>query len=264
VTWRRLAVVCVLAIAAGVTVLAQRGVSPVRQRNGSGAYLANVPYDGRFVFVRMSYPTGFGGGFSGRGGAAWAHDYPTGEYHFMQILTTVTNVAGHVGESSVLAFDDPEVFKFPVIYLVEPGYWVPSEEQVTTLREYLTKGGFLIVDDFPYWAWENFAEQMARVFPAAQWQDLDVSHPIFHSFFEIATLDIVPAYDNLIARPGDRPIFRALFEQNDPARRMQVIANYQNDLSEFWEFSEQGTYAIAETNEAYKVGVNEFMFGITH
>jgi hypothetical protein len=101
---------------------------------------------------------------------------------------------------------------------------------------------------------------MGRVFPEGQWQDLDVAHPIFHSFFDIQTLDIVPAYPAL----GERPIFRAMFQENDPTKRMYVIANYQNDLSEFWEFSEQGAYPIMETNEAYKVGVNQFIYGLTH
>ena len=246
-----------LALVTGATVLAQRS------RFGTGDSSMTVPYDGRFVFVRMSYPIGLTGGFGfgrGRGDTPWAHDYPTGEQNFMQILTAVSNVAGHVDESNVLDFSDPEMFKFPVIYLVEPGYWVPNDEQVVALRDYLDKGGFLIVDDFPYWAWANFDEQMSRVFPRGQWQDLDVTHPVFHSFFEIETLDIVPAYPNL----GERPIFRALFKDNDPAARMQVIANYQNDLSEFWEASKTDRYIVDETNEAYKVGVNEFMYGITH
>mgnify|MGYP003795677089 FL=1 len=69
----------------------------------------------------------------------------------------------------------------------------------------------------------------------------------------------MPAYPAL----GDRPIFRALFADNDPSGRMYVIANYQNDLSEFWEFSEWGFYAIEATNEAYKVGVNQFIYGLT-
>jgi hypothetical protein len=152
------------------------------------------------------------------------------------------------------------MFKFPVIYLVEPGYWTMDETQVVALRDYLLKGGFMIVDDFPYWAWEQFETQMARVFPEGQWHDLDVAHPIFHAFFDIQSLDIVPAYPAL----GERPIFRALFQENNPERRMYVIANYQNDLSEFWEFSEMGAYPIAETNEAYKVGVNQFIYGLTH
>ena len=215
-----------------------------------------MPYDGRFVFVRMSYTSAM----FGRGGAAWAHDYPDGEANFLRILTEVSNVPANLEGTNVMAFDDPEIFKFPVIYLVEPGYWAMSDDQVTTLRDYLLKGGFLIVDDFPYWGWDQFALQMSRAFPALEWQDIDVTQPIFHSFFDIATLDIVPAYPAL----GERPIFRALFEDNDPTKRMYAVANYQNDLSEFWEFSREGRYAIDETNEAYKVGVNQFIFGMTH
>ena len=62
----------------------------------------------------------------------------------------------------------------------------------------------------------------------------------------------------------DKPRFMALFEDNDPKKRMLCIANYQNDLSEFWEFSEEGRYLVQDSNEAYKVGVNQFIYGITH
>jgi len=254
-TFRRFVIIGALALAAGTSVLAQRGGFP--GLGSSRGYSANVPYDGKFVFVRMSYPTGFGGG--GRG-APWAHDYPVGERHFLRILTAVSNVPAHTEQTSVMAFDDPEMFKFPVLYLVEPGYWRLEDGQANSLRSYLLKGGFLIVDDFPYWSWPEFEFQMSRVLPEARWIDLDVSHPIFHSFFDIETLDIVPAYPQL----GEKPIFRAIFEDNDPSKRMYAVANYQNDLSEFWESSEEGRYIVDETNEAYKVGVNQFMYGITH
>jgi hypothetical protein len=135
-----------------------------------------------------------------------------------------------------------------------------TEEQVTMLRAYLQKGGFMIVDDFPYWGWDRFAFEMGRVMPGLEWQELDVTHPVFHSFFDIETLDIVPAYPAL----GERPIFRALFADNDPAGRMYVIANFQNDLSEFWEYVERGMSPTPETNESYKVGINQFIYGITH
>jgi hypothetical protein len=251
VTTRLVLALC-LAAAVATTAFAQRGGFGGFRR---AAYSDNTRYDGKFVFVRMSYPeTRF------RGQPFWAHDYPDGEIHFMKILTAVSNIPAHVEETNILDFGDPEMFKFPVTYLVEPGYWEMDDAQVLALRSYLLKGGFLIVDDFPYWAWQQFEFQMGRVFPDGQWQDLDVSHPIFHAFFDIQTLDIVPAYPAL----GDRPIFRAMFQDNDPEKRMYVIANYQNDLSEFWEFSEQGAYPIAETNEAYKVGVNQFIYGLTH
>jgi hypothetical protein len=264
---RRALAMVLSGVVLGSTVLAQRGSGlqsgnaprpEGRQSRFASDSADNQPYDGRFTFVRMSYPTGMSFGRRG-GGAPWAHDYPLGEANFLRILTAVSNVPANLDGTNVLAFDDPEMFKYPLIYLVEPGHWTMNDEQVTALRAYLQKGGFMIVDDFPYWGWQQFALEMSRVFPDLEWQDLDVSHPIFHSFFDIETLDIVPAYPAL----GERPIFRALFADNNPAGRMYVVANFQNDLSEFWEYSEQGFYAVEETNEAYKVGVNQFIYGMT-
>lgn len=254
---RRAVAIGALSLVMGTTVLTQRGgQGGYGPRLGFGGTGENQRYDGRFVFVRMSYPTAMG---FGRREPPWAHDYPDGEMNFLKILTAVTNVPANLDGTNVLAFGDPEMFKFPVIYLVEPGFWEMNDEQVDALRAYLLKGGFLIVDDFPYWAWPQFELQMNRVFSDLTWQDLDVTHPVFHSFFDIETLDIVPAYPAL----GERPIFRALFEDNDMTRRMYVVANYQNDLSEFWEVSDTGYYPVAETNEAYKVGVNQFIYGLT-
>ena len=219
----------------------------------------NTPYDGKFTFVRMTYP------WTGFREPAWAHDYPTGEVHFMKILTAVSNVPAHIEETNVFSFSDPEMFKFPVIYLVEPRFWQMTDDDVKNLREYLLKGGFLIVDDFPGVnsrsgdAWPNFDFQMSRVMPEGRWIDLDITHPVWHSFFELPSLDLPPAYDL-----GGGPVFRGLFEDNDPQKRMYVIANYQQDLSEYWEFSEQGRYPIDMSNDAYKYGVNEFIYGITH
>jgi len=250
--------VFVAALVAGTaTMLAQRpGSRPMSQQSYSG----NVRYDGKFVFVRMSYA------WSGGRGAPWAHDYPTGEAHFLKILTSVSNVDAHIEASSIMHFSDPDLFRFPVAYLVEPGYWYMSESDVTNLRAYLQKGGFLIVDDFPYMSggridsWGNFEEQMSRVFPQAKWIRLDSKHPIFHSFFELDDISNIPTAYNL----GSGPQFWALFEDNDPTKRMYAIANYMNDISEFWEFSEEGRYLVQDSNEAYKFGINEFIYGITH
>ena len=244
---RRPILTILLAVLAGASLLAQR-------YGGYQTFSGNVRYDGKFTFVRMSYS------WFDRRGPAWAHDYPTGETHFMKILTTISNVTGHTDGTSILAFNDPEMFKFPLLYLCEPGYWQASDDDINSLRNFLLKGGFLVVDDFPSWAWGNFDQQIARVFPQGRWIELTPEHPIFHSFFEINSFDIIPQAYNL----GGRPIFRAMFEDNDPTKRMYIIANYQNDISEFWEFSEQGIYPIDSTNEAYKIGVNEFVYGITH
>jgi hypothetical protein len=252
---------------AGATVLALivlGATTSWAQRSGargyqSQSYSGNVRYDGRFTFVRMSYP------FSGRGDTPWAHDYPTGERNFLKILTALSNVNAHTDASSIMSFADPELFKFPVAYLVEPGYWGLAEAEVVALRAYLQKGGFLIVDDFPNQTrginhWGNFEVQMGRVFPQGQWIELDPTHPVFHSFFDIDSFDTMPPAYNL----GGRPMFMALFEDNDPKKRMLVIANFQNDLSEYWEASDSGYFIVQNTNEAFKYGINQFIYGITH
>jgi hypothetical protein len=107
--------------------------------------------------------------------------------------------------------------------------------------------------------WDVFEQAMARVLPNGKFVDLDASHPIFHSFFEVDRLDIVPQ-----AYVAGRPVFRGLFEDNDQTKRLQVIVNYNTDISQFWEWSGTGLRPIDETNEAYKLGVNYIIYGLTH
>jgi Domain of unknown function (DUF4159) len=238
-----------LTVAAAIAAIA----TPLAQRSYSQSYSGNVRYDGKFAFVRLSYPW-----YGGRG-APWAHGWPRGETHFLKIFSELTSVQMHVTESSIMSLSDPELFKFPVAYMAEPGFWGMSDEDVKNLRNYLLKGGFMIMDDFRGRDWGNVDLQFSRMFPQGQWVDLDANHPIFHSFFEINSLDIIPqAYD------AGRPIFRAMFEDNDPNKRMLAIAAYNTDISEFWEWSDTGYAPIDVSNEAYKIGINLFMYGITH
>ena len=243
-----IAIGTLLAVAA-TTALAQRGGS----QYGRQSYSGNPRYDGKFVFVRMSYPT------NNFRNPMWSHDYPTGEEHFMKILTTISNVRGHVEESAIMAFSDPDIFKNAVIYLCEPGQWYMSDADVANLRDYLQKGGFMIVDDFRYQHWGNFEYNMSRVFPDLRAIDLTPKHPIFHTFFEIDDFSIVHNYYD-----PPPPIFRAYFEGNDDRKRMMVMVNYNTDISEYWEFSDTGRQPISDSNEAFKIGVNEFIYGITH
>ncbi len=253
VVWIVLAVLVCL----GLNLQAQRG----GQRGGGerfqtgGRIEGNLPYDARFTFVRLSYQS-----FYSRRGPAWAHDYPRGERHFMKIVNAVTLVGPHFDGSNVLSLDDPELFKYPVAYMAEPGYWQMSEAELAGLKAYIAKGGFLIFDDFRgYGEWNNLELQMNRVFPQARWVDMPMDHPIFHSFFDIDSMDIIPQYYD-----SGTPMIRGLFEDNDPKKRLFAIANYNTDMSEFWEFSDTGLRAIHENNEAFKLGVNYIIYGLTH
>ncbi len=178
----RSALVGVLVIFATATALAQRG------GYRSQSYSGNLQYDGKFQFVRISYP------WYGRQGAPWAHDYPRGEDHFTRILSEITAVPTHTDGHSIMGLSDPEIFKNPLIYMAEPGTWSMSDEDVKNLRAYLQKGGFLILDDNRYNHWGNIDLQVSKLFPEGRWVELDGTHQVFHSFFEIPHPEQIPQY----------------------------------------------------------------------
>jgi Domain of unknown function (DUF4159) len=253
---RRAVAAAAVALMLATTAQAQRGFGGgYGGRGRREAIRPNAPYDGRFTFVRVRYGPDYG--YAAQG-LPWSHDYPAGEQHFMKIVNELSFLNPHTEETNILTFDDPVLFRYPVAYLCEPGGWLMSDQEAVSLRTYLQKGGFMIVDDFRYQHWGNFETQMLRVLPEARFYDLDLSNPIFHAFFEIKTLDVPQYYDPPPA------IFRAIYEDNDPAKRIIVMINYNTDISEFWEWSDTGLKPIDESNEAYKLGVNYIMYGMTH
>ena len=218
----------------------------------------NTPYDGRFVFVRLRHGVGLGG-YSG-GLPPWAHDYPRADVHFMQIMEELTLLKPRVDGSNILTLSDPELFDYPMAYMSEPGYWRATEDDARSLRAYLLKGGFIMFDDFSGPDWDNLKMQMQKVVPELHFVELDGSHPIFHSFFEIHDpLKFIPPYYE--AGP---PSFWGIHEENDPSKRLLAIANVNNDIGEYWEFSGTGLVPIDLSNEAYKFGVNYAVYAMTH
>jgi hypothetical protein len=264
-------------VAAGVTALVLAGTATVlAQRSLFGGYqrepaLQKPMYDGRFTFARLKYTSG-PGGYYYRGLPAWAHGYIPGgggdraEMNLMKIMNELSYLNPHIEESGVFSLDDPELFKYPIAYMTEPGFWTMGDKETAGLREYLLKGGFIIFDDFRAdglynsgGGWANFEGNVRRAFPELRLIEIDPSAQIFHSFFQIDSFDIVPqSYDR------GRPAFFGLFEDNDPGKRMMAIVNHNTDVSDFWEFSATGFRPIDESNEAYKLGVNYIMYGMTH
>jgi hypothetical protein len=134
-----------------------------------------------------------------------------------------------------------------------------TEEDAQTLRNYLLKGGLILFDDFETVQWDNMATQMRRVLPENHWIEIDVTHPVFQTFFKLEKIDYPhPMY------PGMIPKFHALFERDEPGRRMLALANHNNDLAEYWEWFDRGFFGIDPTNEAYRIGVNYVMYAFTH
>ncbi len=260
-TFRRTAWTTVVALLGLAAVLgAQRGFY------GWDESVRNIPYDGRFTFARIRYTSSLGGNWAG-GRPSWVHGYPLAEQNLMQIMSELSLLDAHRDEANVLTLDDPELFKYPLAYIIEVGWWAPTDREAKHLREYLLKGGFLIVDDFkvegwrglPGGGWQPFENSVKRVLPGVKFYDMEPSDPIFHSFFEITTLDDFPQ-----AYTDGKAIFRGVYEDNDPKKRLLMIINYNTDISQYWEWSGRGFRPFDDTNEAYKLGVNYLIYGLTH
>jgi len=259
-------VVRYVTVALFVTVLVADPVEgQIYWTGGSDFTEFNVPYDGRFTFVRLSFtPTEGWGGRRRRPQYWWDHDWPYAETNLLKLLRELSYVRPFREGSNILAADDPELFKYPVAYVSEPGHWTLTDEEAEGLRNYLLKGGFLIFDDFAdsYYGganeWSVFERGILQVLPDARPVRLDFSHPIFHSFFEIDSLDLRHPYQPVYAE------FWGIFEDNDPNKRLLVIANYNADIGDYWEYSDTGWLPIPLSNEAYKLGINYIVYAMTH
>jgi len=265
--FNRMAIALLLVVlAAGAALAQRRGGRFFGRQMGREVEVHNPPYDGRFTFARLKYQTA-PGGYWYQGLPAWAHGYPMSEDNLMRIMNEVTYLGGRTDAYDAFALDDPEISKYPITYITEAGWWTLTDREAEALRAYLLKGGFVIFDDFKLpgefgyggGGWDTFQENMNRVLPSAKFVDLQPSDPIFHSFFEIKTLNNFPQAYN--AGP---PIFRGLYEDNDPHKRLMMVVNYNTDVSQYWEWSGRGLRPFDETNEAYKLGVNYIMYGMTH
>ena len=211
----------------------------------------NTPYDGRFVFARIRYAEGPNSG--------WCYDYPYTELNFATILREITTVRGYMDGGNVYTFDDPELLKFPVAYVSEPGFWYPSASEAQGLRDYLAKGGFVIFDDFNYdQEWMVFEYALRTALPNVKIVPMDTSHPIFDSFFRIGSLAMT--YPN---RPQLQAEFYGVYEDNDPKKRLVAIINFNNDIGDYLEHSGQGIHPINLTNDAYKFAVNYIVYSMT-
>ena len=124
------------------------------------------------------------------------------------------------------------------------------------MREYLDRGGFLMVDDFrgPGHL-DNLVRQMKKVYPNRDIVRLDLSHPIFNSFYKIESLDMEPPYGNMPVQ------FLGL---QDDHGRLQMVIDYNNDLSEFWEWLDRGELPLHDAALSLKFGVNYVMYAMTH
>ena len=215
---------------------------------------SSPPKDAEFTYARIRYHMTPDAIFVRE--VPWHHDYPFGDETFPSFVKEVSRVHTEAAAYQIVDIDSPDLFKFPFAYLCEPGYLELNDKDTKNIREYLERGGFIFVDDFrgPRHL-NNLAFQMKKVFPNRNIIPLTIQHPMFNTFYKIDSLDMRAPY-------GPGPVEFLGIE--DDHGRLVMIINYNNDLSEFWEWLDRGELPIRDAATSLKFGVNYLMYAMTH
>lgn len=215
-----------------------------------------------FTFARLRY-----GSYYGRRGG-WMTDYPKADEQFIIGLRNWCRSNLAISQDpTAISPDDKELFKYPFIYAVEPGRMELSQEDAANLREYLLRGGFLMLDDFwGEYEWQNVRLQMRKVFPEYPIRQLSLDHPIFHCYFDITEIVQVPAisyiWDGVTHEKGGYvPSYEAIVDEND---RVMVFIARNSDNGDAWEWIDDPRYPLKFGLAAYKLGMNLIVYAMTH
>src|SRR5215510_13041894 len=159
---------------------------------------ANTGLKGEFRFVRIMYGSPHSM-YNQWFGAAWKVDYPEADENFTEGIHAWVSSNLRLAQPIQLPPDDERLFDYPFAYAVEPGQMELTDADAAALREYLLRGGFLMLDDFHgEIEWEHVHEQVKKIFPEYEVKDLPLTHPIFHSYFDVDQVVQVPGVAALI------------------------------------------------------------------
>lgn len=216
---------------------------------------------GEFHFARLIYTDRaeygrFRGGW-------WQQDWPEAEEHFLINLRRLTRV--NAGGPVIVQLTDEKLFDYPWLYATQVGYWDLGDEEISRLREYLLRGGFLMADD--YWGEserEAFDASMARVFPDRQIVEIKSDDSVLHVVFSVDEFTQIPGlrhlgYGRLHSLPAPR--WRGIY---DDSGRLMVAMNYNQDVGDSWEEADNPQYPEPMTALGYRFGINYITYAMTH
>jgi hypothetical protein len=236
---------------------------------------------GEWVFGRLMYPPHpdsmftrryFRGGPPDwtRGGTSWTQDYPRADRHFASALRRLTRINARSVEQPVNLDDGDDVFNWPWLCAGEMGDWKLNDTQARKLRDYLNRGGFLVLDDF--WGpseWDRFEQSMRLVFPDRPLsEEIPNDDPIFHTVYDISERYQVLGQWSL--RGGGGLGYRAVgttahwYGIKDDAGRIVVAISFNSDVGDSWEWADDPYYPEKFSALGIRLAVNYTIYSLTH
>lgn len=214
-----------------------------------------------FTFVRLRYT---GNSWYGNG---WDVDLPASDRNFIRKLAQATNIPV-ADREKIIPVGSPTLFNYPFAYILEVGTLNLTNAEAANLREYLLRGGFIMVDDFHGGAeWHHFYRQLKKIFPEREPEDIPITHPLFHCFFDIDTLVQIPGIRSLFngrtyeRRDGYPAYCRGVYDANG---RLMMMINFNTDIGDAWEHAAEGFYPRELSDMAYRMGINAVVYALTH
>ena len=217
---------------------------------------------------RFSRPRGFGGGRDWReGGTSWSQDYPRADRHFAAALRRLTRIDARSAEQPINPDDEDDIFNYPWLVAGEMGDWLLTNTQAAKLREYLLRGGFLMLDDF--WGtreWNRFMDSMALVFPDRSIVEIDDKDPVFRIVYEVKDRFQIPGQWALrqgttYREDGAVPHWRGIY---DDQGRLMVVMAFNNDVGDSWEWADDARYPEKYSALGIRLSVNDVVYAMTH
>jgi hypothetical protein len=256
--------------AAGLIVCLLAGIASSQTVNRRRDTNADSP-EAEFHMARMIYRTIGGAGSHGFIQPWWAVDYPFAEEHFLPALRRLTNLSV-ADDSRHLELSDDRIFDYPFLFLQQPGQgnWRPTTQEAERLREYLLRGGFMLVDDFHgEYEWAVFESVMQQVLPDRQIVEIPDDDPIMHVFYDLGDRVQIPGVRHLrrgrggqiVAQMEGEPHWRGIYDDH---RRLMVAMNFNMDMGDSWEHADDPYYPAPMTGQAYRLGVNYVIYAMTH
>jgi hypothetical protein len=252
----------------GILCLGLYGQKPFREYPGAEYENFPLPPDyqekAEFTRARLMYPSIR---YGWRRYSSWTIDYPRSDRHLLAGVRRLTRIHTRSVEQPVDLDDPTDVYNWPFLYAVEVGHWDLSDAQCKKLRDYLLRGGFLMVDDFHgTQEWDVFMASMSRIFPDRAVVELDNGDPIFHVLYDLDERVQVPGAQWLESgrtyeKDGYEARWRGIY---DDKGRVMVAICHNMDLGDAWEWSDNPAYPEHWASLAYRIGVNYIVYALTH
>ena len=220
-----------------------------------------LQYD--FYFARLEYPGIRNDSYIKN----WYTDYPEADQHIDILLNRLTSI--YTGHSKVQITDG--IFRYPFIYIVEPAQMNATDTEILLLREYLDRGGFLLLDDI-HGDEDRIPVDILlnRILPNRYFYEIDISHEIFHTVYDIdeliqvvndglASCEICDQWEN-----GPTGVVPQVFGHYDLDGYINVLVMHNNDIGDAAEWLDDQNYPREMSVFAVKFLVNVAIYSLSH